>query len=269
MPSDDPDAATLWPFFNELAACAAGQTLPRFRRPQVVDNKAGPHAYDPVTEADRACERALRAAIAARYPDHGIRGEEGQDSDGSSAWSWIIDPIDGTRSFVCGMPTWGTLVGLLHEGVPRYGMMSQPFVGDIFIGGGGRAELIRGDATVAIRTRTDRSLAEATLFATTPEMFAAGAERTAFDALSARVRLTRFGADCYGYVLLAAGYVDLVVEANLGYYDIAPVMPIVEAAGGSVSDWQGRPLRAGGQALAAASPALLEAALEVLRPAAV
>ena len=162
------------------------------------------------------------------------------------------------------MPTWGTLIGLLEDGVPRYGMMSQPFVGDRFIGGGGRAELVRADGVTPLRCRHGTTLAAATLFATTtPEMFAPGAEAEAFEALSARVRLTR---SCRLLRLLAArgGYVDLVVEANLGYYDVAPVIPIVEAAGGVVSDWAGRPLRSGGRAIAAADAALHEQALALL-----
>jgi histidinol phosphatase-like enzyme (inositol monophosphatase family) len=251
----------LWPFFAQLADAAAAQTLPRFRRSQAVDNKSAGGDFDPVTEADRETELALRAVISARFPDHGISGEEGLDVIGTSPWTWIIDPIDGTRSFVSGMPTWGTLIGVLHDGSPRYGMMSQPFVGESFIGGGGTALHLRGDARDPMGCADTTLLKAATLFSTTPDMFAAGAEKAAFDALSARVQLTRFGADCYGYVLLAAGYIDLVVEANLGYYDIAPLIPIIESAGGVVSDWRGQPVRSGGQAIAAATPALLEAAL--------
>ncbi|MCB1747240.1 MAG: histidinol-phosphatase [Gammaproteobacteria bacterium] len=258
------DDSELRDFLATLATVAARETLPRFRAGIAVDNKAAGSAFDPVTEADRAAEAALRRAITARFPDHGIQGEEAADKPATSPYTWILDPVDGTRSFVCGMPTWGTLVGLLADGAPYYGMMSQPFVGERFVGGGGRAELVRADGTRVLACRTDRTLATATLFATTPEMFAPGPEAAAFAALSARVQLTRFGADCYGYALLAAGFVDLVVEANLGYYDIAPVIPIVEAAGGVVSDWSGRPVRGGGRAVAAASPALLEAALDIL-----
>ena len=186
-----PGPDELWPFFAELAAVAAAETLPRFRAGIAVANKAGASGFDPVTAADRAAEAALRKAIAARYPAHAISGEEQADKPGAGPYSWIIDPIDGTRSFVCGMPTWGTLVGLLVDGVPAYGMMSQPFVGERFVGGGGRAELIRGAAVTPLRCRQDRRLAEATLFATTPEMFAPGAEAQAFSSLSRRVRLTR------------------------------------------------------------------------------
>lgn len=259
------DRDTIWEFFQHLAAVAAAETLPRFRVPLAVTNKDGQGGFDPVTVADQAAEAALRAAIASHFPQHGIQGEEEADKPGASVWSWIIDPIDGTRSFVSGMPTWGTLIGLLENGVPRYGMMSQPFVGDCFIGGGGHADLFSHGQRTRLACRGGRGLAEATLFATTPEMFAPGGEAEAFAALSRAVRLTRFGADCYGYCLLAAGFVDLVVEANLGFYDIAPLMPIIEGAGGLVTDWEGRPLRSGGRALAAANGALHAAALAYLR----
>jgi myo-inositol-1(or 4)-monophosphatase len=260
----DLDRDTVWRFLEELAAVAARETLPRFRQPMSVVDKGRPGAFDPVTAADRATEAALRAAITARFPDHGIQGEEAAEKAGTGAWCWIIDPIDGTRSFMSGMPTWGTLVGLLQHGVPAYGMMSQPYVGDCFLGGGGKAALLARGGVTPLRCRAGVRLADATLFATTPDMFAPGPEQDAFAALSARVRLTRFGADCYAYCLLAAGHVDLVVEAGLGFYDIAPLVPIIEGAGGIVSDWQGQPLSSGGRALAAADPALHAAALAVL-----
>lgn len=261
------DRDTIWEFFQHLAEVAARETLPRFRAPIVIDNKDPGGGFDPVTVADQAAEAALRAAISARFPEHGIQGEEQADKRGTSVWSWIIDPIDGTRSFVSGMPTWGTLVGLLEDGVPRYGMMSQPFTGDCFIGGAGQADLFSHGQHTRLTCRRDRNLAAATLFSTTPEMFAPGVELDAFNALAKAVRLTRFGADCYGYCLLAAGYVDLVVEANLGFYDIAPLIPIIEAAGGVVTDWSGKPMRGGGRAVAAASGALHTAALALLRAA--
>ncbi len=258
------DPGGLWPVFRELEQVAAAETLPRFRTVIDVENKADTAPFDPVTEADRAAERAIRATLARHFPDHGVSGEEGDDVKGSGAWSWIVDPIDGTRSFISGMPTWGTLVGLLEDGVPRFGMMSQPYVGECFLGGGGKAEWFRGDESRLLRCRAVSNLGQATLFATSPDMFAPGFEADAFSRLSDQTQLTRFGADCYGYVLLAAGFVDLVVEANLGFYDVAPVIPIVEAAGGCVSDWAGQPVRSGGRAVAAANEALLEQALSSL-----
>lgn len=249
-------------FLPELAALAGRVVLPWFRQPLSVINKGGQH-FDPVTLADREAEQALRAAILARYPDHSILGEEFGEHLGSSAYRWVIDPIDGTRAFISGAPTWGTLVGLCEDNQPVLGMMSQPFVGEIFLGGGASSSLLRGGHTVDLRTRATASLAEASLFATTPEMFSA-AEWAAFQRVSAAVRLTRFGIDCYAYCLLAAGHIDLVIEAGLGFYDIAPLMPIIEAAGGLVSDWRGAPVRAGGRVIAAANASLHASALALL-----
>lgn len=259
----DIDRALIWSVMAELAEVAARETLPRFRLPMTIENKAGT-GFDPVTIADKSAEIALRAAIAERFPTHGIRGEEGEDHIGSSRFEWNIDPIDGTRSFMSGMPTWGTLIGLLENGRPRFGMMSQPFVGEYFIGGDGVAEHVRDGVATRLSCRAGVALDQATLFTTTPDMFTPGTERAAFDALAAKVRLTRYGADCYGYCLLAAGMVDLVVEANLGFYDIAPLIPIIHAAGGIVTDWSGQPMLSGGRAVAAATPALHRAALTVL-----
>lgn len=258
------DQPTAWTFFEELAEAAAREILPRFRSALTVENKAQAAGFDPVTEADRAAEHAIRELIEQRFPDHGIQGEEAEDKPGSSRFSWIIDPIDGTRSFMSGMPTWGTLIGVLDGGLPRFGMMSQPYVGERFIGGDGRAELVTAAGTSLVCCRPADDVSDATLFATAPDMFSAGREREAFDRLAAQTRLTRFGADCYGYCLLAAGHVDLVVEASLAYHDIAPLIPIVEAAGGVVTDWSGQPVRSGGQVIAAASDRLLRAALGLI-----
>lgn len=258
------DQSTTWQFFKELAEIAAGETLPRFRSILTVENKSSDRGFDPVTVADHATEAALRRAIELRFPDHGIQGEESEDKAGAGRFSWIIDPIDGTRSFMSGMPTWGTLVGLLDNGRPRFGMMSQPYVGDRFVGGEGRAELVTDNGVTVLKCRPAASLGTATLFSTSPDMFAVGSEREAFDRLSVQTRLLRFGADCYGYCLLAAGHVDLVVEASLAFHDIAPLIPIIEGAGGVVTDWSGAPVVDGGQVIAAASEELLAASLAIL-----
>jgi len=258
------DQTTVWLFFEELAEIAASETLPRFRSILAVENKSSDRGFDPVTVADRAAEAALRRSIELRFPDHGIQGEEADDKVGEGRFSWIIDPIDGTRSFMSGMPTWGTLVGLLDNARPRFGMMSQPYVGDCFVGGEGRAELVTANGVSILQCRPATSLGTATLFSTSPDMFATGFEREAFGRLSVKTRLLRFGADCYGYCLLAAGHVDLVVEANLEFHDIAPLIPIVESAGGVVTDWSGAPVVGGGQVVAAASEELLEASLALL-----
>lgn len=254
----------IWLFLRELANIAAQETLPRFRLGCEVQNKIQGEGFDPVTEADRQAERALRQAIQERFPSHGIVGEEFGETVGASEWCWILDPIDGTRSYISGMPTWGTLIGLLKDNVPMYGMMSQPFVGDCFIGGNGLAQLVRPEGVTDLKPRVGITIDEATLFSTTPEMFELGNELNSFQRVSQKTKLTRFGADCYGYCLLAAGFVDLVLEANLGYYDIAPMIPIIESSGGVVSDWDGSPLRSGGRALAAASAELHNSVLNLL-----
>lgn len=249
-------------FLPELAALAAAVVLPRFRAPLPVTDKGGLR-FDPVTEADREAERVIREAILARYPDHGLLGEEFGELAGASDLRWVIDPIDGTRAFISGVPTWGTLVALCENNRPVLGMMSQPFVQEIFLGAPAGAWLQRDGERQALRVRQGVALREASVFATTPDMFSTS-EWAAFSRVSAAARLTRFGIDCYAYCLLAAGHLDLVVEAGLGYYDIAPLMPIIEGAGGVVSDWQGRPVQAGGRVIAAASASLHAEALALL-----
>jgi histidinol phosphatase-like enzyme (inositol monophosphatase family) len=251
-------------FLLELAGLAGQVVLPYFRHEMVVGDKGGLR-YDPVTEADRGAERALRDAILARYPDHGVLGEEDGDTPGAGPYRWVIDPIDGTRAFVCGVPTWGTLIALCEHGRPVLGMMSQPFVGEVFVGGGTEAWHLRGGERRRLRTRATTELAASFLFATAPEMFAPDTEWPAFQRLSRRVRLARYGIDCYAYCLLAAGHLDLVVEAGLGYYDIAPMIPLIEAAGGIVTDWNGAPVRGGGRVIAAANATLHALALSELQ----
>ncbi len=253
-------------FLLELADSAGRVVLPYFRRALDVTDK-GERRFDPVTEADRNAELALREAILARYPDHGVLGEEYGEHHVSSEFRWVIDPIDGTRAFVCGVPTWGTLIALCENDRPILGLMSQPFVGEQFIGGGNESWLVRAGERTRLRTRGTSELATSYLFATAPEMFAPDTEWPAFQRLAAQVRLARFGIDCYAYSLLAAGHIDLVVEAGLGYYDIAPLMPIIEAAGGVVTDWGGAAARGGGRVIAAANPRLHAQALAVLKAA--
>lgn len=253
-------------FLLELGGLAGDCLLPYFRRTLAVANKGEQH-FDPVTEADRRTERVLREAILARYPDHGVLGEEYGLTPGGSEFRWVIDPIDGTRAFVCGAPTWGTLIALCVRDRPVLGLMTQPFVGESFVGGGMASWQVRNGVHTRLHTRDTSDLAASYLFATTPEMFAQDVESHAFQRLASRVRLVRYGLDCYAYCLLAAGHVDLVVEAGLGYYDIAPLIPIVEGAGGVVSDWNGHAVRGGGRVVAAANRRLHEQALAVLESA--
>ena len=251
-------------FLHELADLAGAAALPYFRATLEIEDKSGGRRFDPVTAADRAVETALRSAILARYPDHAIQGEEFADRVASSRYRWVIDPIDGTKAFVCGLPTWSTLVGVCRDGVPILGMMSQPFIGERFIGSRSGAVWWRAGEERMLLACGTRTLADASLFATAPDMFARDTEWPAFSRLSARVRLTRYGVDSYAYCMLAAGHVDLVVEAGLGFYDVAALLPIVEAAGGLMTDWQGAPVRQGGRVIAAANAELHAVALAIL-----
>ena len=251
-------------FFLELVSLAKVVSLRGFRRDTQVMNKADGNQFDPVTRIDKDLETLLIENISAKFPEHGIWGEEYGIRKGSSKWTWIIDPIDGTRSYISGLPTWGTLIGLLYEGKPCFGVMSQPFVGDCFFGSNKGSVLIRPEEERPLFVRDYRQLAESTLCSTTPDMFTSDQEISGFNRLSKKVNLVRFGADSYGYCLLAAGCIDLVVEANLEFYDIAPLIPIIENAGGFVSDWSGAPVRSGGRVVAASSKRLAEEALQLL-----
>jgi len=257
------DISEITAFAQRLADAAAEVTLPYFRAPISVINKACGNDFDPVTIADREAEAAMRALIHETYPAHAVLGEEGGHfaKDGvAQPDMWVLDPIDGTRSFISGFPTWGTLIAFNRGGRPIVGIMDQPVTGERFLGHPGGAFL--GDRQ--LRVRPCDSLAEATLFATTPDMFVTQEEKTAFATLESAVRLRRFGGDCYAYCMLAMGFVDLVVEASMGPYDIQALIPIVEGAGGIVTDWQGNDASGGGQILAAGNKKLHAQAIAIL-----
>ncbi len=231
-----------------LGDIAAAATLPHFRHATKVDNKddAG---FDPVTVADRDAERAMRSAIAAAYPDHGIVGEEFGSENPDADLVWIIDPIDGTRSFISGVPLWGVLIGLLERGKPKLGLMVQPFTGERYIGDGATARYEGPDGNRPLKTRPCASIDEAVLFTTAPNLFSDD-ERSAYERVEHEVRLARYGTDCYAYCMLAAGFIDAVIEAQLNPFDIMPLIPIIEGAGGKVTDWQGGPPPDSGQVVA-------------------
>ena len=246
-------------FGREVLAFAGGIAAAHFRTALAIDDKSASGDFDPVTAADRLVESAIRERIAARFPDHGIVGEEYGVAHGSSAWRWIVDPIDGTRAFMIGLPVWGCLLGLLRNDEPVLGFMHQPVVGETFYGDGARAWVERAGTRKEIRIGHGATLPEAMLCATHPDMFGA-AMRPRFEQLAASVRMTRYGGDCYNYCLLAHGLVDLVVEDQLKPCDILPLVPIVRGAGGLVTDLAGDTPR-GGLVIAAANAALHEAAL--------
>ena len=265
----DPTDVDLGARLDELTSvfvAASRRSLEWFGTPLEVGNKAD-RGFDPVTEADQAIEDILRAEILGRFPDHTVIGEERGTHEGTADVAWIIDPIDGTRAFVTGRPMWGTLVGVSVGGVPVAGWMHLPVLDETYVGFDGTATLIAGGDRRVLRTRPCTALADATLFATHPSMFRTDAEQAAFWGLEADVRHSRFDGDCANYGLLAAGFGDLVVENMLQPYDIIPLIPIVEGAGGVVTGLDGRPATIGGWAVAAATPALHAAALDRLAPA--
>jgi myo-inositol-1(or 4)-monophosphatase len=218
-----------------------------------------------VTVADRSAERAIRAHLAKRRPDHGIIGEEFAHQQGAGRFDWVIDPIDGTKAFIMGSPLWGTLIGLLDRGVPVLGLMDQPFTGERVWSSARAAHWRLPDGRVKrIKARACAQLRDAILTTTSPDLMGGAEEQGAFARLKARVRMTRYGGDCYNYCLLAAGHIDLVVEAGLKPHDIVALIPIIERAGGCVTTWDSGSARQGGRIVAAGDPKLHQAAVKVL-----
>ncbi len=254
-----PDYPAMIEFAEALADAARPVALRYFRTALRVETKAD---ASPVTIADREIEAAMRARIAARFPGHGIFGEEQGRSASGARHTWVIDPIDGTKSFISGMPTFGTLVALCIDEVPQLGLIDMPVLGERWIAAPGRPTLHNG---AVCRTRACDALGDAVVYATSPDMFSAG-EWTVFDALSRQASLRRFGGDCYSYGLLASGLIDAVVEAGLQPYDIMAAVPVIQGAGGVVTDWAGRELdlASGGRVVAAGSRALHDRLLSLL-----
>ncbi|MBE7244634.1 MAG: histidinol-phosphatase [Actinomycetospora chiangmaiensis] len=254
-------------FMDDLAEASGQAILPFFRAQFALEDKArGGSPFDPVTEADRAAEVVLRAMINKAFPGHGILGEEFGTEREDAECVWVLDPIDGTRAFIAGLPTWGTLIGLTRNGVPVRGLMHQPYLCERFTGDGHSARLRGPSGERTLRSRRCGDLSQAILATTDPRLFAAGEEAERFRAVEARVRLSRYGADCYAYCMLAAGQIDLVIEAGLKPYDICALIPIIEGAGGKVTTWDGGSAAGGGRILAAGDPRLHEAALRMLNP---
>ena len=243
-------------FLDELADAASQAIMPHFRARTAVENKAGA-GFDPVTVADRDAEAAMRKLIAARFPEHGVVGEEyGEDRAGADM-VWVLDPIDGTRAFISGLPVWGTLIGLKEGGRPILGMMVQPFTGERFSGDGKTAWYTGAGGKTTLRTRACPDLADASLFTTSPKLFD-GDDLAAYERVEKRVKLARYGLDCYGYCMVAAGHGDCVVEAGLKPHDIVALIPIIQGAGGRVTDWTGGPAASGGRIVASGDPRLHE-----------
>lgn len=245
------------------AEAARAITLQYFRGSDLGTASKLTEGFDPVTVADRDSEQAMRAVIEARRPQDAILGEEFPPKEGTSGLTWVLDPIDGTRGFISGTPTWGVLIALRDDQSALYGVIDQPYIGERFSGGLGQAELIGPHGMRPLGARAGVALEDAVIFSTFPEV-GSEIEGKAFHNLAARCKLTRYGMDCYAYALLAAGQIDLVVEAGLQSYDILAPIAVIEAAGGIVTDWQGGPVLDGGRVLAAASKELHQAALAIL-----
>ena len=262
-------------FVDRLAQVSGDVILPFFRSSIGSEDKSRGGVFDPVTEADRGAEAAMRRLIQQTFPAHGVVGEEYGADRPDAEYVWVLDPIDGTKSFISGLPTWGTLIGLMHNGRPVHGMMSQPFTRERYSGDGKRSRLRtlapnRGEGpptewtTRALRTRPCAALSEATLLTTSPLLIRADADRELYRALEAEARLTRYGGDCYAYCALASGFVDLVIETDLKPYDIVALAPIIEGAGGVITTWDGESVAKGGRIVAAGDRRLHEIALKRL-----
>jgi myo-inositol-1(or 4)-monophosphatase len=251
---DLPDFKT---FAEELADLSGSVILPYFRQPLEVANKQGAGGFDPVTEADRNAELAMRERIAQRFPLHGVLGEEYGLKRGSAGLTWVLDPIDGTRAFMCGMAQWGTLIALNDGTKPVVGVLDQPYLRERWVASGGRSHFSRaGEAVRQIQTRECGSINDAVLSTTSPVGYFNEEEQARFWRLSGQAKLTRFGGDCYAYGLLAMGFIDLVIESGLKPWDVQALIPIVENAGGKITSWSGGSANEGGQVIACGDPRL-------------
>lgn len=261
--TDTPTPKELLSFAHQLADAAARVSLPLFRNVPKIDNKIT-RGFDPVTEADRNAEAAMRGLIETHYSTHGICGEEFGVKKGEK-WQWVLDPIDGTRAFISGIPTWGTLIALNDGKTVPLGIMDQPFTGERYFATAGDGTFLRHEGhDIKLACRACDALDKAILATTSPTQFVGTAQEAVWDNLSSTVQLTRYGGDCYNYALLAGGHIDLVVEQVLQPYDIQALIPIVEEAGGIITDWQGGNVMQGGQVIAAGDKAAHQAAMDIL-----
>ena len=252
--------AELDAFLIALNHASSAEILPLFRADHGLEDKGGPKGFDPVTYADKNAEAAIRAHIAKRFPDHGVIGEEYGEDRPDADFVWVLDPIDGTRAFISGLPVWTTLIGLRFQGAPVLGSIGQPHIGEIFIGHAGGSRLVAGGRETPLKVRPCPRFSEAVIATTDPILFK-GEEAAAWNAVRASARLARLGCDAYAYAMVAMGKLDLVVETGLKNWDIEAARALLIGAGGTVADWRGAPIgNDGGQMLIAGDPACLEAA---------
>ena len=242
-------------FLQRLAAAAAAESLKYFRADATIENKYK-IGFDPVTEGDKRAEAAIRAILETEFPEHGILGEEYGATNIDRSHVWVIDPIDGTRAFIAGLPVWGTLVGLKVDGHARMGFIHQPYTGELYVADGAGALLIdREGNEQKLETRKNCTLSNAILFTTSPKLFS-GEEHSAFERLESQVKLSRYGTDCYGAAMVAAGHADIWIDSGLQPYDIVGIIPVIEQAGGIVTTIDGGRPEDGGTIIACGSSAL-------------
>jgi histidinol phosphatase-like enzyme (inositol monophosphatase family) len=255
-------------FAERLADAARPVALEHFRNGTVADAKPGV-GFDPVTIADRGIEAKLRELIETAYPGDGVLGEEEAERASRTGRTWVIDPIDGTRAFIAGLPTWMVMIALSDETGPQLSVLDQPFTGERFSGISGEAAWLShgGRRTpISVRLGVDR-INDAIISTTDPGLFN-GVEADAFSRIASLAKVRRYGLDAYGYAALAVGGVDLVIESGLKPWDVAALAPVVTGAGGVITNWRGGPCHEGGQVVAASSQSLHAAALDILQPAA-
>lgn len=264
MELSDETLGTIDEIAQRAATAARSVILPFFRSRDLIQDNKAQSGFDPVTQADRAAEECIRAIVREARPQDSIVGEEFGPYTGTSGLTWVLDPIDGTRGFISGTPTWGVLIAVSDADGPFYGLIDQPYIGERFIGSPLGARVSGPHNSGALATRGTLDLSQATVFTTFPEV-GTEADARAFRAVANRAKLTRYGMDCYAYALLAAGQIDLVIEAQLQPYDIHAPIAVIKAAGGIVTDWDGAPAHNGGRVLAAANREIHAQALSILQ----
>jgi histidinol phosphatase-like enzyme (inositol monophosphatase family) len=252
-------------FAGRLADASGAVIRPFFRQRIEVVHKPGVRAFDPVTEADKGGERAIRAIIERDRPDDGILGEEYGEKSGKSGLRWVLDPVDGTRAFITGRHEWGSLIALEDNDVPVLGILDQPVLGERYLGVNGRAVLLEGEKRTSLKVRECAEIKDAILCATDPSAYFSPEQQAAFGRVRSAVRMTRFGGDCYLFAALALGFVDIIIEAGFNRWDVAALIPLVEGAGGIITDWSGGSAISGETILACGDKRIHEEAIKLLQ----
>ena len=251
-------------FANRLADTSGAVIRPLFRQRIDVAHKHGRHDFDPVTEADKGAERAIRELLARERPDDAILGEEYGEQKGSSGYRWVLDPVDGTRAFITGRHEWGSLIALEFDGAPVLGILDQPVLGERFVGVNGASHLIQAGKPSPLEVRACPALSEAVLCATDPGAYFSKEQLSAFARVERVAKMTRYGGDCYLFAALALGFVDVVIEANFHAWDVAALIPIIEGAGGIITDWHGGSAQPGKTILASGDRRVHAQAMKLL-----